>query len=633
MPPAKASRPGRSLLAFAVILLLLYGGMAAAATLGKGSWTPKLGLDLEGGTSVTLIPKPEPGKKITDDAIQQAIDIMRNRVNGSGVAEAEVVAQGTGQQRSIVVSLPGERNPQLVQQLQQAAQLRFRPVLQEQVSAPQPTATPSASASPSGSAQPSATPSASASPGATLKAPSASASPTSSSNGRPAPRAVTPSPSATASGSTASGSTASGSATPAPPASGSAAPSASATTDASGLAGVPQSLIAQFNALDCSQPNERPRDVAADKPMIACDESGQVKYLLGPADIVGTDLSGASAGLETTSTGATTGAWEVQLTFDSTGAKKFTQSTTKLAQQAPPQNQFAIVLDGQVISAPSVSAPIPGGSARITGNFTQATATSLANVLKYGALPLTFQAGDVEEISPTLGSDSLQGGLIAGAIGLGLVVLYSLIYYRGLGLVSLLSLVAAAAVTYASVVLLGDRIGFALTLAGVAGAIVAVGITADSFVVYFERVRDELRDGRTLRVAVESGWNRARRTILAADFVSFLAAVILYILSVGSVRGFAFTLGLTTLIDVLVVFIFTKPFLTLLARTSFYGKGHRLSGLAAERVGGKAAARAAVATAGGSGSSIVARRAAASGSSGSTAVTVPDSSPRGTEEA
>jgi preprotein translocase subunit SecD len=346
--------------------------------------------------------------------------------------------------------------------------------------------------------------------------------------------------------------------------------------------------------------------------MVACSQDGQYKYLLAPAAVVGTDLSGADAGLEQTGGqgGGTTGRWLVQLTFNSDGAKKFADVTTKLSQQPSPTNQFAIVLDGQVVSAPQVNEPIPGGNAQITGNFNQTDATSLANVLKYGALPLSFQPGDVQEISPTLGSDQLSAGLLAGAIGLLLVVLYSLLYYRGLGLVSIFSLVVSAVITYGIVVLLGERIGFRLSLAGVAGLIVAIGITADSFIVYFERLRDELREGRTLRVAVESGWQRARRTILAADFVSFLAAVVLYVLSVGSVRGFAFTLGLTTLIDVLVVFLFTKPLVTLMTRTKFFRDGHPMSGLDPRRIGGK------VRTAATPSTPIVARRAAGQAGAG-----------------
>ena len=331
------------------------------------------------------------------------------------------------------------------------------------------------------------------------------------------------------------------------------------------------------------------RKANADKPknpLVTCLEDGSEKYILGPAEVLGTDVKSASAGLETNNQGISTGGWQVDLNFTGDGKKKFADTTRRLSQLQDPQNRFGIVLDGLVVSAPGLNnGPIVGGQAQITGNFTQSEATSLANVLKYGALPLTFDAGEVQEVSATLGGDQLKAGLIAGAIGLALVVLYSLLYYRGLGLVTVASLIASSILTYGLVVLLGWQIGFRLSLAGIAGLIVAIGITADSFVVYFERLRDEVRDGKSLRVAVESGWVRARRTILAADFVSFLAAVVLYVLSVGSVRGFAFTLGLTTLLDIVIVFMFTKPLMTILARTTFFGQGHKLSGLDPERLG------------------------------------------------
>jgi preprotein translocase subunit SecD len=246
-----------------------------------------------------------------------------------------------------------------------------------------------------------------------------------------------------------------------------------------------------------------------------------------------------------------------------------------------------------VISAANVDqGPITGGNVQITGNFTQTQATDLANNLKYGQLPLTFKQSSVSSVSPTLGRDQLNAGLIAGAIGLALVVIYSLLYYRGLSLVSVLSLAVAALLTTESVLVLGKTINFTLTLAGIAGLIVAIGITADSFVVFFERLRDEVREGNSLRSSVERGWRRARRTILVSDTVSFLAAVMLYYFAISDVKGFAFTLGLTTIIDVVVVFLFTKPMITLLARTRFYGGGHPLSGLDPARLGARAPWRA-----------------------------------------
>jgi len=299
----------------------------------------------------------------------------------------------------------------------------------------------------------------------------------------------------------------------------------------------------------------------------------------------GSNVTDANAGIPPQGLG-----WAVNLSFDSKGTKDFAVTTQQLAGQQgqPPLDQFAIVLDGVVISAPSVNEPILGGKAEITGQFTQADAADLANVLKYGALPLSFDIGERQTVSPTLGGEQLRAGLIAGALGLALVVLYLLLYYRALALVAVLSLVIAGAMVYATVVLLGETLGFTLTLAGVAGLIVSIGITADSFIVYFERIRDEVRDGRSMRVALEAGWARAKRTIVSADVISLIAAVVLYVLSIGGVRGFAFTLGLTTIIDLLVVFLFTKPLITVLSRTKFFSSGSPWSGLSPERLGARA---------------------------------------------
>jgi preprotein translocase subunit SecD len=334
---------------------------------------------------------------------------------------------------------------------------------------------------------------------------------------------------------------------------------------------------AAFQAYTCAQP--KPADVA-EKPMITCDEDGQFKYLLGPAVVEGRDLSNAYAGVPQNQF-----SWMVFLEFSSQGGKKFGTATTFLSQKPDGQNRFAIVLDAKVMSAPSVKNPILDGKAQIEGQFSESDARDLANVLKYGALPLSFEPSEVQNISPQLGSDQLHAGILAGLIGLAVVVAYSFLYYRGLGIVVVLSLGVASALTYSLVVLLGKWIGFTLTLAGIAGLIVAIGITADSFVVYFERLRDEIREGRSLRAAVETGWTRARHTIIAADSITLLAAIVLYVLAVGGVKGFAFALGLTTIIDLFVVFFFTKPFISVLSRTDFFGHGHPLSGLDPKHLG------------------------------------------------
>jgi preprotein translocase subunit SecD len=542
--PTPAPKPGRSLAIIAALLILMYAGMLL---LQGTKPTPKLGLDLQGGTSVTLtarLPEGENGQ-ITKSAMDQAKQIIEDRVNGTGVAEAEVAVQGN---KNIVVNIPGD---ELKTDLLSTALLRFRPVLQVGQAAP---AQQSPSGTPSGSPSPSATPSGSSSP---------SPSPSTSDNGRAVSGALL-------------GQQSSPSPTP--------APTPGAGGQGQGSTQITPAIQKQFNELDCTKSAEERQGKIepADQLLVTCDSDG-FKYILGPTAVEGTHLNGADAGLP----GSGVGSWQVNLSFDGTGTKQFAQTTKDLVGQQSPQNQFAIVLDGQVVSAPVVQSEIPTGRAEITGNFSQSEAKDLANVLKYGALPLAFDQSELNEISPTLGSDYLRVGIIAGALGLALVALYLLIYYRGLGLVAIASLVMAGLLTYASVVLLGEWIGFTLTLAGIAGLIVAVGITADSFVVFFERLRDEVREGRSLRAAVEHGWRRARRTILVADFVSFLAAAVLYILSIGSVRGFAFALGLTTVIDVVVVFFFTKPLIALLARTEFYGGGHRWSGLDPDRLGAR----------------------------------------------
>jgi preprotein translocase subunit SecD len=542
--PTPAPKPGRSLAIIAALLILMYAGMLL---LQGTKPTPKLGLDLQGGTSVTLTARLPEGEKgqITKSAMDQAKQIIEDRVNGTGVAEAEVAVEGN---KNIVVNIPGD---ELKTDLLSTALLRFRPVLQVGQAAP-PQQSPSGT--PSGSPSPSATPSGSSSP---------SPSPSTSDNGRAVSGALlgqqsSPSPTPT--------------------------PTPSAGGQGQGSTQITPAIQKQFDELDCTKSAEERQGKIepADQLLVTCDSDG-FKYILGPTAVEGTHLSGADAGLPQSGVGS----WQVNLSFDGTGTKQFAQTTKDLVGKQSPQNQFAIVLDGQVVSAPVVQSEIPTGQAEITGNFSQSEAKDLANVLKYGALPLAFDQSELNEISPTLGSDYLRVGIIAGALGLVLVALYLLLYYRGLGLVAMASLVVAGLLTYASVVLLGEWIGFTLTLAGIAGLIVAVGITADSFVVFFERLRDEVREGRSLRAAVEHGWRRARRTILVADFVSFLAAAVLYILSIGSVRGFAFALGLTTVIDVVVVFLFTKPLIALLARTKFYGGGHRWSGLDPDRLGAR----------------------------------------------
>ncbi len=543
-------RPVRTLLIFALFIAALYALMGATK-----SWSPKLGLDLQGGTTITLTARNSTGQgQVDPTSLELARTIIQQRVDSLGVGESEVTTQG-GQH--IVVSVPNVQQDELVRMVGKTAQLSFRALYDVQPVAVAPTEDPSASASPSAEASGSA----SATPSAGQTAANSSATP------RSAPQPQLPT---------------------APPAPKSPRPSVEKSTE-------PASADARTTWLDgrvAWEPSQRdqldfsewtcgdPFPDVADQPLFACNEDKTEKYLLGPVLIEGDNVTSAQAGIPDKGV-----SWEVNLGFNDQGAKDFEKITGVLAQRQEPLNRFAIVLDGEVISSPSLENAIPGGQARIFGSFTQQSATQLANILKYGSLPLTFDVSSVDNVSATLGAVQLRAGIIAGLIGLGLVLVYSLIYYRGLAVIVLSSLAIAAALTYAVMVLLGESVGFALNLPGIAGAIVAIGVTADSFIIYFERIRDEVREGRSLKTAIETGWQKSRRTIVIADMVSLLSALVLFILAIGAVRGFAFTLGLTTLIDLAIVFWFTKPMVTLLGRTKFFGGGHRWSGFDAEHMG------------------------------------------------
>ncbi|GAA4793457.1 protein translocase subunit SecD [Streptomyces ziwulingensis] len=561
------SKPGRSLALILIAIVALTGGMFVS-----GHTTPRLGIDLAGGTSITLRAVSEPGQAsaINKTNMDTAVEIMERRVNGLGVSEAEVQTQGS---RNIIVNIPkGTNSKDAREQVGTTAKLYFRPVLATEVSGAAATASPSASASESAGEE--------ATDKATDKATEGDESASSS---------TSPSASATSQGRALTDAL---KADPTPSATGSA--SASAAASASPSASAPASdadskLQAAYTALDCTDASARAKAGEGAKPTdttLACGQNAQgqwQKYVLGPAEVDGTDVDKASAVFNT----QTAAGWTVTMDFTGGGTKKFADITGKLAQNQSPQNQFAIVLDNEVVSDPYVSQALTGGNAEISGSFTQDEAQNLANVLSYGALPLSFKEDSVTTVTAALGGDQLHAGLIAGAIGLALVVLYLLVYYRGLSFIAVASLLVSAALTYVIMALLGPAIGFALNLPAVCGAIVAIGITADSFIVYFERVRDEIREGRSLRPAVERGWPRARRTILVSDFVSFLAAAVLFIVTVGKVQGFAFTLGLTTVLDVVVVFLFTKPLLTLMARRKFFASGHKWSGLDPKSLGAK----------------------------------------------
>lgn len=517
----------KTLVWLAVVFAVLVGTIAGGVLWSDATWTPKLALDLEGGTQIILTPQLESGDQVSGEQLDQAVSIIRQRVDASGVSEAEVTTQGA---RNVVVSIPGQPDQETLDRIESSAKLDFRPVLLAGVASSATTSTPGATPDPALETTPTVSP-----------------------------------------------------------------------TNASDLAWVTPALQAQYDAFDCASTEADDAGQApTDQPLVTCDDNG-VKYLLGPVEIEGADIADATSGVGTTSNGASTGSWVVDLTFNGEGTAKFAEVTTRLFGLTGVQNQFAIVLDGKVITAPTTGGAFTDGRAQISGSFTQESAKALADQLKFGALPIGFNTESSERISATLGSTQLLSGLIAGAIGLILVIIYSLFQYRALGTVTIASLVVAFAMTYLLVTLMSWRIDFRLSLAGVAGLIVAIGITADSFIVYFERIRDELRDGKALTSSVQAGWKRALRTITASDAVNFLAAAVLYILAIGNVRGFAFTLGLTTIVDIIVVILFTHPLVTLLAERPFFRDGHKLSGLDPRALGavyrGRAQFRAPSATA------------------------------------
>ncbi|MEH1169861.1 protein translocase subunit SecD [Micromonospora sp. CPCC 205539] len=617
-PPQGQMRPGRQLAVlgfiFVVLYLLVFFSGGASGGL-KDRLEPRLGLDLIGGTRMTLeATNSVDGKPPTAENLEEARQIIENRVNGLGVAEAEVVTEGN---RNIVISLPGENRN--LDEVGSAAELRFRKVLKAAdgsgaVTAPPaatPTPTGSASPAPSGSASPKVTPS--GSPGAKVSSsPSggqggmAPASPTPSAPSTPStsasPSAAAPSPSASAEPVPASieeqrkaveqkvGAPAwqAASALQAP---------ADLTTDPSlgekfkpfgtlspqEVAVLPAQMQFNVPSISCAQLDKRPPASISDpkQQVVAC-EDGASKNLLDQAKVLGTDVDDADAVLDQTN------AWVVSLDFSGSGQDKWTGLTreaftnegqacdaTALGQDG--KCRVAVVLDNEIVSSPEIQGVLTGNS-QITGNFTQKDASALAGQLRYGALPITFEQQEKQNVTATLGASHLRAGLLAAGIGMLLVIIYAFFYYRLLGSVIFLSLILSALLVFGALVVLGRSIGFTLTLAGIAGMIVSLGVAADSFVIYFERLKDEIREGRSPRSAVPRAWIRARRTIISANAITLLSAVVLYVVSVGTVKGFAFALGLATVLDLVVVFLFRHPIMTMFARTRAF-LSPRVSGL------------------------------------------------------
>lgn len=558
---ARTSPVSRARAALTGLLILLFG-MGGLLTYGvqqgQAQWAPLLALDLEGGTQMVLSPQLDEGEgQVDDEQLQQAVEIIRQRVDGSGVSEAEITTQGA---ENIVVGMPGVPDSETRELIQASADMEFRPVLQidqdteylddlaaedeelegtagegeEAAPAEEDEASGEGGAAEEGAAQDSAEDG-----GEQAAQPEDFPEPEGEPQDNSDPNWVTP------------------------------------------------ELAAEFQNHTCSREISLEERAAAepDQPLIACDPENGMKYLLGPVDVPGTHIDDADFGMEQTGQGVSTGRWAVNLSFDAEGREEFADSSTRLYGLQGERNQFAIMLDGQVISAPSMNAPITDGNAQITGNFTEEEARNLSEQLRYGSLPISFEIESEQQISATLGEDQLRMGLLAGVVGLLLTAAYALFQYRALGLVTIASLVVAGLLTWWAIALLGWSEGYRLSLAGIAGLIVSIGLTADSFIVYFERVKDELREGRSLAGAVESGWARARRTILASKAVNVIAAVVLYLVAVGNVRGFAFTLGLTAIIDVILVFLFTHPLMQLLARRKFFAAGRRFSGLSEKELG------------------------------------------------
>ncbi|CDO11201.1 protein translocase subunit SecD [Mycolicibacterium cosmeticum] len=578
---ASTSAPVHPARYLALFLILLVGVYLLVFLTGDKQAKPKLGIDLQGGTRVTLTARTPDGSRPTRESLMQAQEIISSRVNGLGVSGSEVVIDGD----NLVITVPGSDGSE-ARNLGQTARLYIRPVIhaipaQGQGQQPPQGAPGAPPGAPPGlppggppllaPAEPEAPIKPPTQPGAQTPAPPAAPAPPAQPRPYPQEPAPTPPP---APGTPAPGAPAPGAPAPAPGAPAPAppgAPDAKAdlaqrisdekqlrqSTDQS-----IQLLALQFQATRCNDEDVLAGNDDPNLPLVTCSTDHSTVYLLDKSIMSGEQIESASSGLD-----QQRGDYVVDLQFKSEGAKIWADFTA-----ANVGTQTAFTLDSQVVSAPEIQEAIPGGRTQITGRFTQDSARELANVLKYGSLPLSFESSEAETVSATLGLTSLRAGLIAGAVGLALVLAYALLYYRVLGLLTALSLVASGAMVFALLVLLGRYINYTLDLAGIAGLIIGIGTTADSFVVFFERIKDEIREGRSYRSAVPRGWARARKTILSGNAVTFLAAAVLYVLAVGQVKGFAFTLGLTTILDVLVVFLVTWPLVYLSTKSATLSK-------------------------------------------------------------
>ncbi|WP_063040054.1 protein translocase subunit SecD [Nocardia grenadensis] len=588
MPPSQGSaHQFRWLALFGVLVAAIY---ALVFFTGDKSPTPKLGIDLQGGTRVTLTARTPDGNRPSKDSLAKAQEIIENRVNGLGVSGSEVVIDGD----NLVITVPGEDSQQ-ARTLASTAKLYIRPVLKYNPAptaqqpapggttpAPEPAApapagepgtapgsgtegtTPDAGTAPDAGAQDGATPDTGA--GAPVEeTPAAAPLPESETAVHPA-QAPGESPAPTETGPAPAPQDPN--APPATPAEGTLTPQEQAQREIEMAKAIRQSTDPTTQQLamasmDCTASDPLAGNDDPNLPLVTCSTDGKEVFLLDKSRIDGQEIANATSGLNTEQA-----RHEVNLEFKGSGSDAWASLTGEYVQQ-----RVAFVLDSEVVSAPVVQqGPQLGGRTSISGDFNAASAKELANTLKYGSLPLSFQTSEAETVSATLGLSSLKAGLIAGAVGLIAVLVYCLVYYRMLGFLTALSLVGSGFAVYGIMVLLGRWIGFTLDLAGIAGLIIGIGMTADSFVVFFERIKDEMREGRSFRSAVPRGWQRARKTILSGNAVSFIAAAVLYVLAVGQVRGFAFTLGLTTILDVVVVVLVTAPLVHLASRSSYWAK-------------------------------------------------------------
>ncbi|WP_347567523.1 protein translocase subunit SecD [Actinopolyspora sp. BKK1] len=566
-PPRGQIRPARYLLAFVVILLGIY---SLVFFTGDRKPTPELGIDLQGGTRVTLTARTPNGKPPSDESLKQARQIIEQRVNGLGVSGSEVTIDGT----NLVITVPGKDGEQ-AKRLGQTAELNLRQVKQAvPVSATQ--GVPGQGGQGQG-VPGQGVPGQGGQGGASQQGNGAGGS------GQDGPANTAPQAAVQQAQDQQqdSGQQGDSGQQQAPGQSGEEATRAERIEQAKQLRQSENPAIQRqaLMALDCSAPDPLRGNADPNKPLVTCGQDGNTKYILEPVLIPGTQIADANSAPP----GQQKPQWTVNLNFKQQGSQTWADFTSQNVGQ-----QVGFVLDNQVVSAPSINTAIVGGNTQIEGDFTQEEADNLANTLKYGSLPLAFDQSTAETVSPTLGIVSLEAALLAGGIGLILVAAYCLVYYRLLGVLTILSLVLSGAVVYGVLVLFGRWIGFTLDLPGMAGFIIAIGITADSFIVFFERLKDEIREGRTFRSAVPRSWARARRTILSADTVSFLAAGVLYLLAVGQVKGFAFTLGMSTVLDLIVVFLVTHPLVALASRNKFLSRPG-LSGLGAvQRMGERA---------------------------------------------